>query len=348
MRCHACQTENAPNRKFCAQCGAPLNPPLKTLHILWCISCGADLRGKAFCPSCGTDNRSETLAASAKSAEPSVVIDPQVIDKLAETDSSPVSPATKAGLPDPSRVVDTDIPLPISPAPEPEPEPEPEPAAPLLVGSPSPKKTSGGSQFCKSCGAELGGNRFCPQCGHDSVVVHSVPQAEEVQSRRGGFLIWVIALFVLLAVAAGAYFGYRFLTDKHTVALAKAPVAATSSAVVAPLKSAAPVAATVSPLAAKTSSAQSLVPPVSSTKSTVVANTISVKKINVPRASPVVHAAPAPAPAPAPAKIYPSHPDSRSLAAQQPSTNSYSGSDNNGVSGQQQMQKMLSPFGGNN
>ncbi|WP_372607097.1 hypothetical protein [Acidithiobacillus thiooxidans] len=177
-------------------------------------------------------------------------------------------------------------------------------------------------------------------------MVHSVPQAEEVQSRRGGFLIWVIALFVLLAVAAGAYFGYRFLTDKHTVALAKAPVAATSSAVVAPPKSAAPVAATISPLAAKTSSAQSSVPPVSSTKSTVVANTISVKKIIVPRASPVVHAAPAPAPAPA--KIYPSHPDSRSLAAQQPSTNSYSGSDNNGVSGQQQMQKMLSPFGGNN
>jgi hypothetical protein len=177
------------------------------------------------------------------------------------------------------------------------------------------------------------------------MVVHSVPQAEEVQSRRGGFLIWVIALFVLLAVAAGAYFGYRFLTDKHTVALAKAPVAATSSAVVAPLKSAAPVAATISPLVAKTSSAKS-VPPVSSTKSTVVANTISVKKIIVPRASPVVHAAPAPAPAPA--KIYPSHPDSRSLAAQQPSTNSYSGSDNNGVSGQKQMQKMLSPFGGNN
>ncbi|MFL5675173.1 MAG: AAA family ATPase [Chloroflexota bacterium] len=46
MRCAACGTENRPDRKFCAQCGAALARP--------CPTCGAaNLPGERFCGECG-------------------------------------------------------------------------------------------------------------------------------------------------------------------------------------------------------------------------------------------------------------------------------------------------------
>src|SRR4051794_36546042 len=46
VRCAACGTENRPDRKFCAQCGAALARP--------CPTCGAaNLPGERFCGECG-------------------------------------------------------------------------------------------------------------------------------------------------------------------------------------------------------------------------------------------------------------------------------------------------------
>ncbi len=64
MRCSKCQTENREGRKFCAQCGAALNPR--------CKSCGAENSpGEKFCGECGA-----ALAGTASLSSSASVIPP--------------------------------------------------------------------------------------------------------------------------------------------------------------------------------------------------------------------------------------------------------------------------------
>src|SRR5919202_6082151 len=64
--CPSCQTENAPGRKFCGECGAPL--------ARTCPACGAaNEPGVRFCGECGTALAAQApsiAAPSAPAAEP--------------------------------------------------------------------------------------------------------------------------------------------------------------------------------------------------------------------------------------------------------------------------------------
>src|SRR6266481_7806021 len=59
MRCSKCATENREGRKFCAECGAPLNAR--------CASCGAENEpAEKFCGECGVALAGNVQAVSAK------------------------------------------------------------------------------------------------------------------------------------------------------------------------------------------------------------------------------------------------------------------------------------------
>jgi class 3 adenylate cyclase/predicted ATPase len=61
MRCSKCATENREGRKFCAECGAPLNAR--------CASCGAENEpAEKFCGECGAALAGNVQAVSAKAA----------------------------------------------------------------------------------------------------------------------------------------------------------------------------------------------------------------------------------------------------------------------------------------
>src|ERR1700683_1785475 len=62
MRCSGCATENAPDRRFCSECGAPL--------AVSCPSCHFENQPSAkFCGGCGA-RLSSAIAASATRAAP--------------------------------------------------------------------------------------------------------------------------------------------------------------------------------------------------------------------------------------------------------------------------------------
>src|SRR6202040_641714 len=59
MRCAKCATENRDGRKFCGECGAPLNAR--------CASCGAENEStEKFCGDCGVALAGQVQAVSAK------------------------------------------------------------------------------------------------------------------------------------------------------------------------------------------------------------------------------------------------------------------------------------------
>ena len=61
MRCSKCATENREGRKFCAECGAPLNAR--------CPSCGAENEpAEKFCGECGVALAGNVQAVSAKAS----------------------------------------------------------------------------------------------------------------------------------------------------------------------------------------------------------------------------------------------------------------------------------------
>src|SRR6202035_3535051 len=61
MRCSKCATENREGRKFCAECGAPLNAR--------CASCGAENEpAEKFCGECGVALAGNVQAVSAKAS----------------------------------------------------------------------------------------------------------------------------------------------------------------------------------------------------------------------------------------------------------------------------------------
>src|SRR5882757_6575573 len=65
MRCSKCKTENLPGKKFCGDCGAPLEN--------LCPKCGADNpAGKRFCGECGTALGEPAAAAAKKFDTPTV------------------------------------------------------------------------------------------------------------------------------------------------------------------------------------------------------------------------------------------------------------------------------------
>src|SRR5437899_2150284 len=67
MKCVQCATENRAERRFCAQCGAPLSAS--------CSSCGfANEPGEKFCGGCG-----QAMAAPVKAAQPTAPSTPQPI-----------------------------------------------------------------------------------------------------------------------------------------------------------------------------------------------------------------------------------------------------------------------------
>ena len=368
MRCNACQTENAPNRRFCSHCGKPLQaeeqPP-----VAFCKSCGADLKGKRFCPACGADNRHPELT-STPAPVPSNPLPVVVAHDVAESSVPEVDePVTPDASLDPRRA-ECETSEKVEPPPDPIPIPEPTPAtepvdfvasavdvedntvpaAPSVLAEPTmeapvpppsvssaesvPQNASGGG-YCKACGSALGGNRFCPQCGADNLpsTTSDDPDAPENQSHKSRIgLITGVIVVALLAVAG--YFGYRYWMTPSALKPAS-PVAVTASPA---------VAATISSATASTASTISVLAPTSSTVSVVssAAPTASASSVVTPPpaavpAEPVVNN---PVVAPAPAKpVAPIAP--HYYAAPQPAPE-------NGPSTKEQMQKILSPFGGNN
>ncbi len=82
MRCAKCATENRDGRKFCAECGAPLNAR--------CASCGAENEpAEKFCGECGVALAGKAQAASAKppATKPTA---PEIHVAPTRTDSSDV------------------------------------------------------------------------------------------------------------------------------------------------------------------------------------------------------------------------------------------------------------------
>jgi class 3 adenylate cyclase len=71
MRCSKCGTENRAGRKFCAECGAPLNAR--------CAACGAENEpAEKFCGECGAALAGNLQAASAKAPAPSKPTAPEI------------------------------------------------------------------------------------------------------------------------------------------------------------------------------------------------------------------------------------------------------------------------------
>jgi class 3 adenylate cyclase/tetratricopeptide (TPR) repeat protein len=82
MRCSKCTAENREGRKFCAECGAPLNAR--------CASCGAENEpAEKFCGECGVALAGKVLAVSAK-APASKLTTPEIHVTPAQPDASEV------------------------------------------------------------------------------------------------------------------------------------------------------------------------------------------------------------------------------------------------------------------
>jgi hypothetical protein len=193
----------------------------------------------------------------------------------------------------------------------------------------APENASGGG-FCNACGSALGGNRFCPQCGADNLPppASGNPDGPGNESHKGK--IWlIIGVIVVALLAVAGYFGYLFLTTS-SVPKTASPVAVTASPA---------MAATISSATASTASTAAVLAPISTTASVVssAAPTASVSSVvTLPPAKPGVNN---PVVTPAPTRpVVPIAP--HYYAAHQPAHE-------NGPSTKEQMQKMLSPFGGN-
>jgi class 3 adenylate cyclase/tetratricopeptide (TPR) repeat protein len=82
MRCSKCATENREGRKFCAECGAPLNAQ--------CASCGAENEpAEKFCGECGVALAGKAQAVSAKPPALAATA-PEIHVTPAQTDASDV------------------------------------------------------------------------------------------------------------------------------------------------------------------------------------------------------------------------------------------------------------------
>src|ERR1700694_5409390 len=82
MRCSKCATENREGRKFCGECGAPLNAR--------CASCGAENEpAEKFCGECGVALAGKAQAVSAKPPALSATA-PEIHVTPAQTDASDV------------------------------------------------------------------------------------------------------------------------------------------------------------------------------------------------------------------------------------------------------------------
>src|ERR1700731_4874388 len=82
MRCSKCATENRDGRKFCAECGAPLNAR--------CASCGAENEpAEKFCGECGAALAGKGQAVSAKPSATTPAA-PEIHITPAERDTSDI------------------------------------------------------------------------------------------------------------------------------------------------------------------------------------------------------------------------------------------------------------------
>jgi hypothetical protein len=80
MHCSKCAAENREGRKFCAECGAPLNAR--------CVSCGAENDPtEKFCGECGFALAGNAQAVSAKAAAPKLIT-PEIHITAGQPDTS--------------------------------------------------------------------------------------------------------------------------------------------------------------------------------------------------------------------------------------------------------------------
>src|SRR6266851_3864908 len=82
MRCSTCAAENREGRKFCAECGAPLNAR--------CASCGAENEpAEKFCGECGVALGGKVQAVSAKAPATKLAV-PEIHVTPGQPDASAV------------------------------------------------------------------------------------------------------------------------------------------------------------------------------------------------------------------------------------------------------------------
>ncbi len=336
--------------------------------VIFCKTCGANLKGKRFCPSCGADSQasnqngrmSDTQSnhdthGVAGSQSPEIV--ERAVPEASEQIIVPILAEPIHGKKEDDSGEEKFPPNPIpelvekvvankSPADEPstaaavpvleEPTTESQDTSRYFSSAKRSLQNTVGGVFCKNCGAALGGNRFCPHCGDDNGPVsrETIPGVLPKKANQGK--IWAIFIVIVVALLAGAgYFAYRYWM-KSSLPKVTYPIAATES----PAKPSAKTASTASTPSAlavtsNTASTVSAIVSTSSTRSGKVSPSVAVHGKPIIKGSVVT-------PAPIRPVIPIAHPVMpEQYAAPKPAPN-------NGPSTKQQMQKMLSPFGGNN
>ncbi len=298
----------------------------------FCKACGANRKGKRFCPSCGADSQE-------KQAQQELSVTATLGD-----DSAPSSSLELETVPPSDPLLVTEHPAASAAAPELLP---PSPVSGYTgmdtPDLPHPEKTipvSTQADFCKSCGAPLGGNRFCPQCGADNlpVAMGAVAQALPQPSKKR--LIWIILAISLLAICAvGGYFAYGYWTKPLSskavtaTAVSKSPVIGTTS------KATTISPSVTNPTPAQTAQSASVAP---KSASSAAVQPVEKKTPNVVEThSPTAKAAAVTRPPlrPVAPSVRPEVAEQAAIPKSAPSTES---------STKEQMQKILSPFGGTN
>ncbi|MCE5393131.1 MAG: hypothetical protein JJ693_00835 [Acidithiobacillus sp.] len=299
----------------------------------FCKLCGANRKGKRFCPSCGADSQEK-----------------QAQEELSVTTTPGDGPASSGSLeletvPPSEPLLATGHPA-ASPAP-----PESLPPSPVSGHTgmdtpdlPHPEKmipVSTQAEFCKSCGAALGGKRFCPQCGAENRPVAKGADGQALPQPSTKRLIWIILAISLLAICAvGGYFAYEYWTkplssQAVTVnAVSKSPVIGTTAKATTTTSP-----SVTNPTSAQTAQGASVAP---QSASSAAVQPVEKKTPNVVEThSPIAKAAAITHPPlrPVAPGVRPEVAEQAAISKSAPSTES---------STKEQMQKILSPFGGTN
>ncbi len=283
-----------------------------------CPECGAEnAEGKKFCVQCG-----HPLSIP----EPAVEKPKRKFCRYCGADLQGKAFCTRCGKSNDAEPVE-----PVEPV-----EPLPASEMPLSVVAQNP------SEFCKICGATYGAGAFCTSCGKSIVPGTAKIEPEEVATgseQKSRKSLWIVlALVVLAAIAAGAYF--LLFAGKSSQKTSLPGMTTSSTASVAPTASArsaeVPAATTKSPsISTGGASSTVSVPVVAAPKSSrEAASVVTTKRPPVP-----VEAVPQPTTPIRPAEH---HPAMAPSYAPQPRVEPK----RQGVS-PEQMQKLLSPFGGN-